>query len=254
MVGHRICFLHIPKTGGTSVVRALNELYPSRDSVAHLDPAASTSVACALGMDVLAFREQLLLYFLANERLQFVSGHVAWSEEAFERYGAGWHFVTLLRDPIERWLSNFFYDRHKTSSHRRIEIDLEAFLNTPEAAVMGRSLVTHLAGGSSGDAISMMERARANLDRFRIVGFLDDLPRLEREFSDQFGVRLSIPHTNKSPTPQAKQRALDSAELTDRVRTICAPDLLLYEHAAHRLRPVRARPGTWTKIAGDAMP
>ena len=139
----------------------------------------------------------------------------------------------MLREPVDRWFSHFFYDRYKESSHRRIETDLEEFLESEEASEMGRVLTFHLAGGQRG---ASLELAKQQLDRITLVGFLDALPQFEADFQAIFGHVVRIPHANGNPAPEALRRAQASGELRRRVTSLCEPDLALYDYARTRRR------------------
>ncbi len=178
------------------------------------------------------YRDHLLTYFLSLQNLRFVSGHFAWSEAAYELFGVDWNFVTVLRNPVDRWLSNYFYDRHKSVDHFRIEEDIEAYLETQGAKRLGRILVTHLSGASEDD--SAVDRAVANLTRFRVVGFVEQMDLFTERFAEAFDVTLRIPHANKNPAPERRAATERRHDLIQRITEICGPDISVYEAARSR--------------------
>jgi hypothetical protein len=258
-------FLHIPKCGGTSLTEALKATYRTLDirqerGLVGLDPVASFDIAKQIfptgnadkGFDedsvdhhpFFAMREILLLYFLGMERTKFVSGHFAFSELAYQTFGREYAFVTMLRDPVKRWLSGYFYSRYGESDHRRTQLDLIEYLDSPRAKAGGTILVKFLGGPDpEGDYASRraIERAKENLHKFRLVGFIEHEQAFLDRFEAEFGLRLKLPRLNQSPRSEASRRTEVTPEVVDRLRTICEPDAEVYEYALGRF--LYPRPG-----------
>jgi hypothetical protein len=249
-------FLHIPKCGGTSLTDALKSGYRTLDlrqerGLIGLDPVASFDVAKRLypaetaasdgsdedGMDshpFFAMREVLLLYFLGMERTRFVSGHFPFSELAYELFGQEYAFITMLRDPVERWISGYFYNRYGQSDHRRTELDLSSYLDSPRAAAGGTLLVKFIAGSMpDGDYGSRraIEIAKENLHKFKLVGFIEHQQEFLDRFEEEFGLRLKLERLNSSPRSEAARRTEVTPEVLERLRVVCQPDIEVYEYA-----------------------
>lgn len=50
------------------------------------------------------------------------------------------------------------------------------------------------------------------------------------KFESMFGVRLNIPHVNRSPVEKRKRREMVTDEVRERVEAHCAPDLKVYSY------------------------
>ena len=72
-----------------------------------------------------------------------------------------------------------------------------------------------------------------NMERFSLIGFLEDLDGFSRDFAALFGVRPWIPHYNSAG--QDKPFAM-TTEQCDRLAALSAPDIELYAHA-RRIAP-----------------
>ena len=83
------------------------------------------------------------------------------------------------------------------------------------------------------DEPEAMERALRNMERFSLIGFLEDLAGFSRDFAALFGVRPWIPHYNSAG--QDKPFAM-TTEQRDRLAALSAPDIELYAHA-RRIAP-----------------
>ena len=123
-ITENIVFLRIPKTASTSINQALIKHYLTLDMtrdrcIARLDPIASSKAAkIATGRDyphtttddypLLKMREDLLLYFMSQGHVRYVAGHFPFSDTAHRAFHDKFAFITVLRDPIKRWISSYF--------------------------------------------------------------------------------------------------------------------------------------------------
>ena len=242
----RVVFHHVPKCGGTSVARALRKRYLL--SQATIDPEASFRALeafsggqdrQALLVDVLDLREQMLLYHLFDD-VHCVSSHVRFSQPAYERFGARYKFVTILREPVSRFLSNYTWSYGKPQAHARIEEPFREFLKTNRAKRLGSTYVEFFCGlPKSADVRSAesIEAAVANLAKFDVVGRLDDLPDFEQQINRALGIRLKVGHENRTTKRTAATDALADPELKSEILALCAPDLAVWNRFEQQ-RPV----------------
>ena len=236
----RIVFHHIPKCGGTSVGRALRKRYIL--SQATVAPEASFRARQAftgsqdreaLLVDVLDLREQMLLYLLFED-VRCVSAHVRFSAAAYTRFAGRYKFVTILRNPVDRFVSHYRWNRRMTEDHGHIALGFEAFLATERAQRYGAMMVEYFSGlPKEADTRSpeAVEVAQANLARFDVVGHLEDLPAFEADLRRRLGISVRIGHEN-SDARDARRGLSDLApEIRARVEAICAPDLAVWASA-----------------------
>jgi hypothetical protein len=224
-----------------------------------LDPVASFDIARKIfptevpvdGLDedsvdnhpFFAMREVLLLYFLGMARTKFVSGHFAFSQLAYETFGEKYAFVTMLRDPVKRWLSGYFYSRYGESDHRRTQLDLESYLESPRASAGGTILVKFLGGPDPGGdytSRAAIERAKENLHKFRVVGLIEHEQDFLDRFEEAFGRRLKLPRLNQSPRSESSRRSEVTPAILERLQSICRPDAEVYEYARDNFLRVRS--------------
>lgn len=223
-----ICFVHMPKCGGESMHDALRRpfaLYHQpvhRLNIGHVARAAELA-----GRDMIDLCRDLLLFQLASQKKGYIGGHYAFSASAWTEFHGHWKFITVLRDPVKRWFSHYFYNRYKAHSELdRITEELEQFIETERAVIYGSMYVRHLS--ASGE----VAEALANLDRFDLVGTLERLPDFAERFQRMFGTPLSVGRRNENPLGAERQREMITPELRARVEELCEPDMRVYEHAA----------------------
>jgi hypothetical protein len=238
VIPQRFVFHHIPKCGGTSVGRALRRRCLL--SQATISPEASYRALELFSgqndreqmlIDVLDFREQMLLYFMFDD-VRGISAHVRFSGHAYDRFSDRYKFITVLRHPVERFISNFFWSAGKPEAHGRIEENLATFLDTDRARRLGATLVEYLCGLPKEVAPYSDEAVAAaveNLAKFDVVGDIRNIADLEHKLRVALGFRVSIGHENKGRARlNGARRVFDDATLRSRIEALCAPDIAVY--------------------------
>lgn len=227
---HRIFFLHIAKCGGTSVANAIAKCYkPWRASnistVVTLNEEAARFADQHAIADYRHVRRDLLNYLMSIPEIKCLSGHFQYSNVAHDTFLNEWHFVTVLRDPVARWLSHYRYN----AARGRITMPIEEFIETEQARSFGRAFVDEITEDLDKSALGtdeLTEIAVARYKKFSVIGTIEDTSGFAKRFEDRFGHRLHIPHLNQTPT---KQSNCDVPEpVMQRVIDLCAPDIRLH--------------------------
>ncbi|MEX0936334.1 MAG: hypothetical protein WDZ59_00630 [Pirellulales bacterium] len=229
----RVFFLHVPKCGGVSVKQALRQKYVSRGQMAvRLDPQASSQAADLCGEEMLEFRRRLLLYELHKNANRLVTGHYPYPLPPGEIPGEAWSFVTVLRDPVARWYSHYFYGLGiKNRDHFPIDVSLREFIDSDWRAKAHGALMVKMLVPDTKCVDTAIER----LNHFAVVGILEDLARFTADCRNQLGLSLRIPHVNASPTPIHERHKEITPEIHQQVVELCEPDRRVYQAALKRL-------------------
>jgi hypothetical protein len=234
----KLFFLHIPKCGGTSLDAALRTLYGDGRECLRFYAHAHADAAKLIDVDERRLIEYALFYFLSHRHARYVSGHFPFSENAHRTFAGAWDFITLLRHPVERWYSQYFYNRFKVHEHFRITEELPAFIDSPRAPRLANASILQLTARGideilarpfecAGDAIAV-------LDKFALVGCLERLDAFVDRFENRYGSRLTVPRLQVNPAPPSLRAAPIDSAIRRRVEEICEADLLVYEHALSR--------------------
>lgn len=224
----------MPKCGGSSIDEAILKWYPDW-AVFSLPAAASARAASLAGREVLDFRRDLLLFAFSRQKDGgYIRGHFPFSLAAWTEFHDRWKFITILRHPVDRWFSNYFFNRFRDHGHSMIRGDLEEFLDTPRAADEGCMFVRLLSErpAAEGRTPNAVAAAIANLERFHMVGLLEQLPDFVSRIHQTFGIALAIGKRNQSPLAKSSQRELITPEILSRVEALCEPDLQVHQRAA----------------------
>jgi hypothetical protein len=250
-----IVFVHIPKCGGTSLSEAISRHYYTLDIrkdrlMIGIDVRATYHVTALFAAkdpfeddyhEVLRFEERLLLYYMHQKDLRYIHGHFAFSELAYQLFGDRFQYVTMLRDPVERIISHFLYNKFKQQAFGigTIDEDINNYMNSDRFRNQGHEYVKKFFGTfdrsvdyTSSEAI---DRAKANLRKFAVVGCLENLESFASRFEKCFGVKLQLPVKNVSPKSGSFKRTLINDEIKNRIASICKPDLEIYTYALNSL-------------------
>jgi hypothetical protein len=124
------------------------------------------------------------------------------------------------------------YDRYKTESWSRHEMEIEEYLDSDAGIVSGRAYLWYFSNmpddASIRDFEPYVDEAADNLRRFALVGATEDMAALAERFGQVFGRQLKIASTNRSPNPESKQDIHANALLMGHIREVCRPDTMLY--------------------------
>lgn len=175
----RIVFLHIPRCGGTTVdnyfFRHLGRPKVGRSAVAESADDLPADIA----------------------RIRYVTGHFNWS--VAEAMIPGSYSFTVLREPVERLWSAYFYVRNRRKLRDTREIGFVDFCREDRYGIVNQF------GGS-------VDAAMANLSRLHRVILLPDLDVALREIATRFNLpapadqRFNTTH-NVLPANEAKRFA-----------------------------------------------
>lgn len=239
---HRVVFHHVPKCGGTSIGRALRKRFIL--SQATIAPESSfRAIETFTGIrdrerlliQVLDLREQMLLYHLFED-VHCISAHVRFSTVAHEAFRSSYKFVTVLREPVARFISHYRWSHGKPDAHGRIDEAFETFLGTERAKRLGATYVEYFCGlPKEADIRSEHAIASAirNLGRMDVVGRLDRLDIFKKKIRRKLDIIVRIGHENSAaarsnaPTPDL------SPALRARIAEICEPDIAVWEAVTH---------------------
>lgn len=217
----KIIFHHIPKCGGTSIVTGLAlTYYPFRllfkgknGFTARLNALDASSAAEAQNINKFTYRRMLLKQHVEQETCPFISGHYPFDSELYEKEKQNWHFVTLLRDPLQRWYSEYYWNRFKDHDYRKTELSMEEYLETESGIENTRSFVNYFSMTErTSEPVDENEKYEAleNLKCLSVIGFLEDLEFFKADMKSLLGRKPFFPKLNKSPALSEDKKFPDS--------------------------------------------
>ena len=244
-IDKRLFFLHVPKCGGTSIDKAIIQSYKNLDLrkdrilVRH-DSQLSAKVGNILydldytygsvnDYPVLRFREEHLTYLMLDEQIKYISGHFTFSERIFKYFKNHFSFITIVRNPVDKWLSNYFYRKYRKSDHWMIEDSICDYLKTERGEYHGYDYAKYF-GGTRRDgnykSREAIQNAKDNIEKFDVIGCLEDINDFINKFEEKYNTRLVIEKKNVSK----KNMDEVTEDVLEEIKMVCQPDMEIYEY------------------------
>ncbi len=255
---HRLVFLHVPRTGGTTLHHHFS---------AHFAPD-----------EICPERFSRLGRYTESELAQwrFFSGHFNLDE--IKRIPPPIFLVTVLRDPIERLLSNYyFWKRHRPSYIAQLQLrgpeitrtgSLADFLLSKEPVILNTTnniIARNLAGeihpqpdgtwfvrmGNEGLRVTDMQivhRALGNLFSFKVFGDTSQLREIYAIVARTFGMNAltDLAHLNTRHEVDHSREPLIEEPITPEIKALLDQhtrlDRIVYQLALDHWRSIGPRP------------
>lgn len=228
----RIMFHHIPKCGGSAITQPFRMRSLASFHKVHED-ATLTTVDPLQELPffqrhdaAFEFKANLCRYMGAQETA-LIQSHVPWFPAEPSTPLANYDRITLLREPLSRFLSHYFWDKDR-DNHNGIHLELEPFLETDQALGFG-SLMTRFLSGTPwplATTEAAVQTAVENAAFFSTIGFLEDLPQFGADIQTKYGWKMKFPVSNTGSG--ANYAKILDGPLGPRIREVCAPDIALY--------------------------
>ena len=208
--GRSYIFVHIPKTGGTSLARALEDRAMKDDILLGDTPKARKRRGRVKGTPT---RGRLW----KHSTLADIDGLVS-REEVAQMFN-----FTLVRNPWDRAVSYYHWLRTQTFDHPAVDLAksqaFDGFLRRPEtqAAMQHRPVASYMRDASG------IERCSCYI---RLEHFATDAAPLFAHL----GFEVTLPHDNRSER-DADYRSYFSDALCDIVANCCAEDIERFGHS-----------------------
>ena len=230
-----LVYIHVPKCGGTSFGSALRLRYFYSQATIALGDSRAVQNALAPGACGVArikaeydVRDVMLAQLMA-QKYRCISVHARYHPGLHERYRTTSKFVTLLRHPVERFLSHYHYlQRHHPSTDRAATLD--AFLDSQDAARLGAQYLFYFGRVlpfETNDVGQAVETAKTALGQFSLIGDLSRVRSFQKALNAMTGIPIPALRRNKAPVPR---HPLDK-DLLCKLTAICDPDIAIYDHA-----------------------
>lgn len=222
-----IIFLHIPKTAGTTLHLIIERHYPP-ESIFSLGPMAQDSI-----------REFKNMSEARRAEIRVLKGHMGFGLHEF--VPGPWAYFTLLREPIDRVIS-FYYFVHRTRQHYLYDfvqsehVGLKEFIESQATPMVDNAQTRMLSGvwldvGFGECTKETLEQAKRNLrESFTVVGlterFDETLFLLKRAFGWD-----KLFYTKQNVTANRPQKSDLPSDTLDTLVNVNLLDIELYQYA-----------------------
>jgi Sulfotransferase family len=222
-----LIFLHIPKTGGTTFSRVLERQYRLAQSFWS-------------DMDRPSFQRFAKLRESERAKIRFAYGHLAFGfHELLPRPA---RYMTLLRDPVERAISHYYFicrtPRHpfyREVTNRRMS--LCDYIDSPISNQLVNGQAWQIAGGClNPDDPALLETAKANiLGHFALVGLMESFDETLLIAKEIFGWSGPLRYVRQNVTRRRPSLDDISKNAVNLIHERNRVDMQLYQFARKRL-------------------
>ena len=233
-------FVHIPKTGGSTLRDIVRRQYGGIDHVLGLRAFTQEDLRMRLMEELEAWNASSAE---STNELRAVSGHFIFGAHRY--LPDTFQYITVLREPIDRVISDFYYVR-RTPTHDLYDpvvtknYTLEDYV-TSGVTIYARNLQTRMLAGKGRD-VSIDESSEQMLDQairnaknyFSVIGLTDQFDESLILMQRRLGWTLPL-YMTRNRTKKRPKRNEVTASTRAVIQRYNALDVALYEYALQRL-------------------
>lgn len=233
----KFVFTHVPKCAGSALsISLLEGLYSViiRNSplTTGIDAKLALEVSKTTGIYDQKVRQIHLATFLESNKKVFVTGHCYAPPKLVSKFKDSWNFITVLRDPTDRFISEYVYNTYKDVGWKKNTLSIDDYIKTDEMLKSGVTYARFFSGLDFKEIIANPETAIElsvnNLKDYYKVGFLHQLDQWIEEINKEFGVSIKTNTTNSSPNKSVVSEIRSDSAKIKRIKELCSIDYAIY--------------------------
>lgn len=213
---------HAIAAPGTADVVYKQNGYEDRECVAYFDSLR------ALRID--------FLHYLLWKDTYYAGGHVPFNNLIHDEFKSYYKFVTVLRHPVDRYISEYFYNYNR-NHHAKVNLSIPEYMESVTGQRNAFKLCEYLCGDRTFSVEKIdkhLMNSKVNLSKFDVIGFTDNMDSFKRQLKQTLGRSIGVGRENKRTVSSRKIDELVTPSLKDRITHMCAKDIELYEYAKEK--------------------
>jgi len=263
----KFAFVHVPKSGGISIDLAMREQFAKPGE-------ARFSREGAIEMSLTTFNKEItdldsiaqfsdhharqlngLLAYHLTQNWQYISGHVSTNQHIIENFAQQYHFITVLREPVSRFISNYIYNKLTNSlpimAPNNLNIDnliaevghILAHRRGWQMANVMSMCITGRFAKDAADAQKIQSEFADNLAAYKVVGFLDNLDSFSKQIKQLSNKQINIGNHNttdsfldekKQHVKSTLQNYFNEPNVKAQLEHLCRFDIENYQRAKEK--------------------
>ncbi|WP_444925347.1 sulfotransferase family 2 domain-containing protein [Microbulbifer sp. TRSA002] len=227
----KIFFCHVPKCAGSSLNSAISSQYyePNKLDTFGIKRAVSKRTADILDIPMMSVREIVMVHNLSIKSNYYGRGHSYCRPNVVKSFSGEWNFLTVLRNPVDRWISLYTYNTYKKSQWDKNTLSLNEYLDSKTGINAGQEYLQYFSNFNNRNPSEHIAEALDNLQQFSIVGTTGHLDLLTQQIEEDFDIQLNIPEINKNPNNKLAQEIKSDLNTIKKIEDICKYDIEIFE-------------------------
>jgi len=224
-----IFFLHIPKAGGTTLLNIIERQYKMSEILVMYDVHYSWPIKTVKQFKSLTHKQQ--------NKIKMIAGHFGYG--LHNEINIGQNYITMLREPIERVVSNFKHMRREPTSEFSKGLSnksLLEFVKDQNWHDLDNGQVRRLCGIENEENVidvghcteEMLEQAKTNLKSCKSFGIMEMFDESLLLLSKELKWK-NINYKIKNSAPKSKEHI--DAEAFELIKDLNKYDIALYKYA-----------------------
>jgi hypothetical protein len=177
-----------------------------------LNAKEASEQALEQNIDRYEYRRQLLADHGSSKNSPLISGHYPFNHQFYDQHGEDWNFITVLRDPVARWYSEYYWNKHKDHDYQKTNLSIEEYLETDDGKMNTRSFINYFSKSENHTGTPSTKDIETSIDTlkyFQVVGFLENIPKFRSDMKFALGRKPIIIRRNKSPADHNQRQRPD---------------------------------------------
>lgn len=179
--------------------------YGKKGFTGRLNARAAHDTAAALDKDDYSLRRELLYYQCAWGDAPFISGHYPFCPKVYADFKNEWDFVTVIRDPVARWYSEYYWNRYKDHDYKATDKDIEGYFASEGGQFNTKLYMNFFTNRTEKTAKATQEQLDQALKAaqgFSVIGDISGMQQFKTAMKNKYGRSPYIPKKNTSPAPK----------------------------------------------------
>lgn len=229
----QVIFPHVPKCAGNAVIKSIQQAAErSRINISFdlFDGSACNLLASSKSLTWWEAAETVFAYKAISGNGNILTGHAPFYEQTKKQISVDKKIVTVLRNPVDRWISNYIYDCYKPQKLGGRFVEIGEYLSSGAAVLGGNYYTVFFSNGNLASITSSdVEQSIRFLKKFDSVGCTEDMARFNKLLGDICSMEISSIEVNSSPKPGLADEIKCDGSAMRKIKKLCENDIRVYK-------------------------
>lgn len=229
----QVIFPHVPKCAGNAVITSIESAADRNRiniSFEPFDGSACNLIAAGKSLPWWKSAETVFAYKAIAGNANILTGHAPFYEYTKKQISEYKKVVTVLRNPVDRWISNYIYDCYKPQALGGRFVEIGEYLRSAAAILGGNYYTVFFSNGElQSIAKNDVEQSIRFLKKFDAVGCTEEMARFNKLLREICSMEIFSMEVNTSPKPGLADEMKNNESIMREIKKLCENDIRVYE-------------------------